>query len=70
MANNPLAATRVPQDFLDRADELAKRLANDSSLQALIGGRPTRANVLRLAIMRGLEVLEAEHPATTRRKSK
>lgn len=52
---------RIPVDALSRADRLAERLAADPRVAAL-AGKPSRAAVLRLAIVRGLEVLEAEHP--------
>lgn len=53
---------RLPVDVLARATRLAERLATDPATVALTGGEgPSRAAILRLAIVRGLEVLEREH---------
>jgi hypothetical protein len=48
---------RLPQELLDRAERLCARLQGDPVLQVL---GVTRAAVLRLAVVRGLEVLERE----------
>lgn len=50
---------RVNKDALKRADALARKVAKDSGVAAL--GRVTRSTVLKLAIARGLEALEAEY---------
>lgn len=54
---------RLSSDLVQRADRLVDRLAADPRVAALVGTKPSRSAVLRLAIVRGLEVLEAEHPA-------
>lgn len=49
---------RLPEDFLDRADTVLEGMANDKRFMAF--GTMTRADVLRLALQRGLDVLESE----------
>lgn len=53
---------RLPKNVLARVDAFAERLKKDPELE--IVGRITRSSVLRLAILRGLEVLEKDRPAT------
>jgi hypothetical protein len=63
MADNPMEREmrlRLPQSVADRADALIARLAQHPELAA--AGRVTRATVLRLAMMRGLALLEQEYP--------
>lgn len=45
----------IPEDAADRAQALSGRIG-------MPGVSLTRAEVLRVAILRGLDVLEAEHP--------
>jgi len=47
---------RLPQEWIDRADEVAEKLENGGELAAF--GTVTRATVLRLALARGLSGLE------------
>ncbi len=47
---------RVPGELLDRADKLVPILSTDPELRAW--GRVSRASVIRLALLRELEVLE------------
>ena len=47
---------RLPRDFLDRADALMTQLQRVPEYAAL--GSMNRSRVLRLAILKGLEVLE------------
>jgi len=54
-----LIALRVPPDLLRRADALKGSLARDATLAAVLG-RITRTTVLRLALTRGLDLLEQE----------
>jgi len=49
---------RLPKSFVDRADSLIAQLAEDE--EALLLGRVSRSIVLRLAVLRGLEALEAQ----------
>lgn len=49
---------RLPKSFVDRADGLIAQLAEDE--EALLLGRVSRSIVLRLAVLRGLEALEAQ----------
>lgn len=53
---------RIHTDDLARLDRLAEALA-DSREARLVGVRWGRASVLRIALERGLEALEAEHAA-------
>lgn len=50
---------RLPHDLLERAEHLAPALAADPTLAAA-GRGATRATVLRLAIVHGLNALEAQ----------
>lgn len=50
---------RVPPDALRRAEALRSKIARDRTVSAL--GKVTRSTVLKLAMMRGLEVLEIEN---------
>jgi hypothetical protein len=52
-------STWVMTEDLQRAAELAPKLAKNPLVAAV--GRVTRSTVLRLAITRGLDVLEKEH---------
>lgn len=49
---------RVPPEALRRADALTPRIARNRTVAAL--GGVTRSTVLKLALMRGLDVLEQE----------
>jgi len=53
-----LVTLRLPQSLVDRADALTDALARDE--EALLLGRVSRSIVLRLALLRGLEVLESQ----------
>lgn len=55
-ANVVQVTVLIPEDAADRASALTGRLG-------MPGVSLTRAEVLRVAILRGLDVLEAEHPA-------
>lgn len=57
--NASIITLRLPQSLLDRADALLERLAREE--EAVLLGRVSRSIVLRLAVLRGLESLEAEH---------
>jgi hypothetical protein len=60
-----MTSLRLPQGLLDRADALIPLLASASA-----SGTHARSDILRLALSRGLELLEAEHgggkPAPTK----
>lgn len=62
MSDTSIITLRVPQALLDRADALIERLARDE--EAVLLGRVSRSIVLRLALLRGLEQLEARHVVT------
>ncbi len=51
----------VPDEWLDRIDAIAKQLSEP-------GEPATRATVLRRVIRRGLDALEAEHPAEGKKR--
>lgn len=59
MTNEQQISIRVPSELLERADRLIGRLGKRAELRAW-GGRTTRSNVLRLALLRGLDALEAD----------
>ena len=63
MANDTQVAIRLPRDAVTRAGKLAKALAGRPAFAAW---RMTPSAVLRLAILRGLDQLEAEAKKATR----
>jgi len=58
MSDSTIITLRLPQSLVDRADALIDDLAQDE--EALLLGRVSRSIVLRLAVLRGLEQLEAQ----------
>ena len=50
---------RLPPDAIRRVDALMTKLAKDRTVSAL--GQVSRSTVVRLAVMRGLDVLEKEY---------
>ena len=58
VANERQVSIRLPSDVVDRAEALVPAL---SRLPAHAAFRVERATVLKLALMRGLELLEREH---------
>lgn len=52
---------RVPAGWVARIDRLVGQMAGDPELRAV--GRVSRSSVLRLAVLRGLERVEAEAEA-------
>jgi len=58
MSDTTIITLRLPQSFVDRADALIADLAEDE--ESLLLGRVSRSIVLRLAVLRGLETLEAQ----------
>jgi hypothetical protein len=58
MPETTIITLRLPQSLVDRADKLIDQLARDE--EALLLGRVSRSIVLRLAVLRGIEVLEAQ----------
>lgn len=67
MASHSPLTVRVPQALVDRLDALVPLLADAPELA--MKANVTRSDALRLCVLRGLEVLEAEHetPKGTRR---
>ncbi len=63
-AREPLNAVnlRLPKHMLERAEALRKCVVHAPELAIL--PNVTRSDVLRLALLRGLEYLEAEYEAT------
>lgn len=61
MANEVQVSIRLPADVPKRAEELARRLAERPEYRAF---RMTRAAVLRIALLQGLEQLEKQNPAS------
>ena len=57
MANDTQVAIRLPRDAVFRAARLAKRLAGRPPYEAW---RMTPSAVMRMALLKGLDVLEAE----------
>jgi hypothetical protein len=58
MSATTIITLRLPQSFVDRSDALTDALAEDE--EALLLGRVSRSIVLRLAVLRGLEILEGQ----------
>ena len=61
--NDAQITTRLPADLIERMDALLPQLRKDPRYRAF--GRITRSTVIRLAMERGLAVLESEIPKTT-----
>ena len=55
----PLLSVRVSPELLKRADRLIAKLDRDKSVTAI--GHVTRSTVVKLALLRGLDALEAEY---------
>lgn len=66
MSDTTIITLRLPQSFVDRADALIADLAEDE--ESLLLGRVSRSIVLRLAVLRGLETLEAQVAARSEAK--
>jgi len=58
VSNDAQVAIRLPEDFLERADKLVARMEKDPALSAW---RVSRSAVLRQAVQKGLEALEAQY---------
>jgi hypothetical protein len=56
MADSTVVTLRLPRAMLERADALIPKLRHDDELMMI--GRVSRSIILRLALLRGLEVLE------------
>lgn len=68
MATQAPLTVRVPQALVDRIDALVPLLGDEPELATK--ANVTRADALRLCVLRGLEALEAEHkPAKGKRRS-
>jgi hypothetical protein len=59
MSQDPIVTVRLPEEWLKRAERLVAELRGDATLRAT--GRISRSSVLRLAVLRGLEALEAHY---------
>lgn len=59
---------RIDQTTIDRADALQSFVATKPELRAM--GRVSRASILRLAMLRGLEVLEADKAKAEKAEAK
>jgi hypothetical protein len=66
MADSSIVTLRLPKSLLQRADALIPALRTNSDI--FVVGRLSRSVVLRLAVLRGLEAMEADTPvrSTTR----
>lgn len=53
---------RLPKDLLRRVQKLVSKLSKDPRhVNMTWGGKVRRSHVLRLALLRGIEALEADH---------
>jgi predicted transcriptional regulator len=57
-SRTPLSV-RIPDDLARRLDRLVPKIAKDQNLAAF--GRVSRSAVVKLALLRGVAVLEAEY---------
>lgn len=57
MTFDVMTAVRLPCELVERLDRAVERMKVDPAAAML---RPTRSSLLRLAVVRGLEVLEKE----------
>jgi len=64
MANGEQVSIRLPEAWLDRAEKLSRKLKGDPAHGA---SRVSRAYVLRLALLRGIEALEVELAAKSKK---
>ena len=60
--NDSVTSLTLPGAWLDEAEKMAERL-RQPGMSGL-----TRADVLRMALRRGLDVLDSEHPAEGKRR--
>jgi hypothetical protein len=60
MADSSIVTLRLPKSLLQRADALMPALRSNSDI--FVVGRLSRSVVLRLAVLRGLEAMEADTP--------
>ena len=60
MADSSIVTLRLPKSLLQRADSLIPALRSNSDI--FVVGRLSRSVVLRLAVLRGLEAMEADTP--------
>jgi hypothetical protein len=63
MADSSIVTLRLPKSLLQRADALIPALRSNSDI--FVVGRLSRSVVLRLAVLRGLEAMEADAPVRT-----
>jgi len=66
VSNEEQVSIRLPTDLLDRAEKLAQQFARDPSHASVY--RVSRAAALRMALLRGVEALEADLAAKRKRK--
>jgi hypothetical protein len=66
MSDAAIVTLRIPSSLLERADALLESLAENE--EALVLGRPSRSIVLRLAVLRGIEQLEAQVAGASSKK--
>jgi hypothetical protein len=67
MADSSIVTLRLPKSLLQRADALIPKLRDKSDI--FVVGRLSRSVVLRLAVLRGLETMEASAPTTAPKAS-
>lgn len=61
-------SVRLPDELIARLDALGATMSARPEVAALAGGTVSRSAVLRLAVLRGVEALEAEYePASGKR---
>lgn len=60
LTDTPISLRLTP-DLVERAEALVTPMGNDTSLVTITGGRVKRSTVLRLAVLRGIEVLEQQY---------
>jgi hypothetical protein len=60
MADSSIVTLRLPKALLQRADALIPTLRSNSEI--FVVGRLSRSVVLRLAVLKGLEVMESAAP--------
>jgi hypothetical protein len=65
MSNEDQVTIRLPKGFLERAERVAKKLAADPAHSTPF--RVSRAAVLRMALLRGVEALEADVAAKAKK---
>lgn len=65
MSNEEQVSLRLPTALLDRAEKIARKMAADPTHSTVF--RVSRSAALRMALLRGVEALEADHASKSKK---